>query len=87
MEVLRLSTDLNIRQKLDYSMNIIGNISMIFRFGDPELKNKLLGSIFPEKIYFDEKNIEPPGSIIYSVLSSTKPRTYKDRKNGISRTL
>ena len=56
MEVLRLSTDLNIRQKLDYSMNIIGNISMFFRFGDPELKIKLLGSIFPEKIYFDGKN-------------------------------
>ena len=55
MEVLRLSTDLNIRQKLDYSMNIIGNISMFFRLGDPEVKIKLLGSIFPEKIYFDEK--------------------------------
>ena len=56
MEVLRLSTDLNIRQKLDYSMNIIGNISMFFRLGDPEVKIKLLGSIFPEKIYFDGKN-------------------------------
>ena len=55
MEVLRLSTDLNIRQKLDYSMNIIGNISMFFRLGDPEVKIKLLGSIFPEKIYFDGK--------------------------------
>ena len=54
MEVLRLSTDLNIRQKLDYSMNIIGNISMFFRFGDPELKIKLLA----EKIYFDGKNYQ-----------------------------
>ena len=27
-----------------------------------------------------ETIIEPPGSIIYSVLSSTKPSTYKDRK-------
>ena len=48
--------------------------------GDPEVKIKLLGSIFPEKFYFDEKNIEPPSLIICSVLSSTKPSTYKDRK-------
>ena len=61
-------------------MNIIGNISMFFRLGDPEVNIKLLGSIFPEKIYFDGKIIEPPGSIIYSVLSSTRPSTYKDRK-------
>ena len=38
------------------SMNIIGNISMFFRLGDPEVNIKLLGSIFPEKIYFDGKN-------------------------------
>ncbi len=34
-------------------MNIIGNITMFFRLGDPEVIIKLLGSIFPEKIYFD----------------------------------
>ena len=38
MEMLRLSSDLNIRQKLDYSMNIIGNISMFFRLEEPEPK-------------------------------------------------
>ncbi len=55
-DVLRMSSDLNIREKLDYSMNIIGNLTEFFRSGDPEVKIKLLGSIFPEKIYFDGKN-------------------------------
>lgn len=55
-DVLRMSSDLNIREKLDYSMNIIGNLTEFFRSGDTEVKIKLLGSIFPEKIYFDGKN-------------------------------
>ena len=46
----------------------------------PEVKIKLLGSIFPEKIYFDGERCKTPGLTICLALSSTKPCTYKDRK-------
>ena len=42
--------------KLDYSINIIGNLGEFFRTAKPEVKILLLGSIFPEKIEFDGKN-------------------------------
>ena len=57
IEVLRLSEDLRgAKEKLTYSMDLIGNLGGIFKSGQPEVKIKLLGSIFPEKIEFDGKN-------------------------------
>ena len=56
IQALRLSADLKIQDKLKYSFNIIGNMADFFRYGSPEVKIKLLGSIFPEKIEFDGKN-------------------------------
>ena len=47
---------LKVRDKLDYSINIIGNLGEFFRSAKPEVKVLLLGSIFPEKIEFDGKN-------------------------------
>ena len=60
IEVLRLSEDLRgAKEKLTYSMDLIGNLGGIFKSGQPEVKIKLLGSIFPEKIEFDGKNYRP----------------------------
>ncbi len=56
IEALRLSRDLKVKDKLDYSINIIGNLGDFFRSAKPEVKVLLLGSIFPEKIEFDGKN-------------------------------
>ena len=55
IKALRLSSELNIKDKMEYSLNIIGNIGEFFRYGAVKVKTKLLGSIFPEKIYFDGK--------------------------------
>lgn len=56
IQALRLSADLKIKDKLSYSINLIGNLGEFFKTAAPEVKIKLLGSIFPEKIEFDGKN-------------------------------
>ena len=47
---------MRVQDKLDYSINIIGNLGEFFRSAKPEIKILLLGSIFPRKIEFDGKN-------------------------------
>lgn len=53
---LRMSKDMKVQDKLDYSINIIGNLGDFFKSAKPEVKVLLLGSIFPQKIEFDGKN-------------------------------
>ena len=55
IESLKLNEDLNIKDKLTYSINLIGNLGTFFQSAPFEVKVKLLGSIFPEKIVFDGK--------------------------------
>ena len=52
---LRLSADLRIKEKLTYSINLISNLGKFFQSATCEVKTKLLGSIFPEKLLFDGK--------------------------------
>ena len=61
IKALRLSSELKIKDKLEYSLNIIGNLSEFFRMASVDVKTKLLGSIFPEKIYYDGKNYRTKG--------------------------
>ena len=53
---LRMSADLKMREKLTYSINLISNLGKFFQSATCEVKTKLLGSIFPEKLLFDGKN-------------------------------
>ncbi len=53
---LRMSADLKMREKLTYSLNLISNLGKFFQSATCEVKSKLLGSIFPEKLLFDGKN-------------------------------
>ena len=52
---LRMSADLKMREKLTYSINLISNLGKFFQSATCEVKSKLLGSIFPEKLLFDGK--------------------------------
>ena len=56
IQTLRISEDLQVKDKLTYSINLIDNLGQFFRWAKPEVKIKLLGSMFPEKIEFDGKN-------------------------------
>ena len=54
--MLRLSEDYQVKEKLTYSINLISNLGKFFQSATCEVKSKLVGSIFPEKIVFDGKN-------------------------------
>lgn len=45
----------NLEPQLNYSINLINNIDSYMRDAPVEVKIKLLGSMFPEKIEFDGK--------------------------------
>ena len=44
------------KEKIKYSINLIENLGDVFREATPEVKLKIIGSIFPEKVEFDGKN-------------------------------
>ena len=46
----------NIEPKLNYSISLIDNIEDIVRYAPMDVKIKVLGSMFPQKIEFDGKN-------------------------------
>ena len=56
IHTLEIENDSKVKSKLDYSMNIIGNLGNFFANASAEVKVKLIGSIFPDKIEFDGKN-------------------------------
>lgn len=56
IDALRLSKEMKVEDKLNYSINIIENLGEFFKSAKPEIKVLLLGSIFLGKIEFDGKN-------------------------------
>lgn len=71
---------MKIKDKLDYSFNIIGNLGEFFRSAPTDVKIMLLGSIFPEKIQFDGKIIEPTTTTRCLTLSFREPTHYEGIK-------
>ena len=53
IDILRTPSRSKIEPKLDYSINLINNIDNYIRNAPVEVKIKLIGSMFPEKIEFD----------------------------------
>ena len=79
---LRMSREMKVQDKLDYSINIIGNLGEFFKSAKPEVKVLLLGSIFPEKIEFDGKNYRTNSynkmlDVIYQETSKLRGRKNK----------
>ena len=56
IEALNLTNDSKVKDKIEYGVNILENIGRFFSEASPEVKVKLIGSMFPEKIEFDGKN-------------------------------
>ena len=55
IEILEIAKRTKIKPKLDYVIPLINNLVMYIRDAPLVVKNKLIGSIFPEKIEFDGK--------------------------------
>ena len=56
IEEQRLINNPSFKEKIDYSINLIANMGKFFEQAPMEVRIKLLGSIFPEKIEFDGEN-------------------------------
>ena len=55
VEVLEIGNRTNLKPKLRYAISLINNMVMYIRDAPLEVKMKLIGSIFPEKVRFDGK--------------------------------
>ena len=56
IKALRASEELNIKEKVNYGVNIAENLDHYFTSASAETKIRLLGSIFNEEIEFDGEN-------------------------------
>ena len=56
IEIMLNPNRTNIEPKLDYSINLISSIDSYIRDAPVEVKCKLIGSMFPEKIVFDKES-------------------------------
>ena len=46
--------------RLDRALSAVSSISWFYNSSSIEIKRSIIGSMFPENLVFDEKNIEPP---------------------------
>ena len=71
---LRLSADLKIKEKLTFSINLIANIGNFFRTAAPEVKIRVVGSIFPKNLEFDGKKyrIRQLNNLVHVIFHETK---------------
>ena len=75
----------NIEPKLKYSMLLINNIDSYMRDAKVEVKCKLLGSMFPEKITFDGKTYRTNSynSVLELIYKQTNElREFKNESGG-----
>ena len=80
---LRLSADLKIKEKLTYSINLISNLGTFFESATCEVKTKLLGSLFPEKLLFDGKKYRTKSfnGMLNLIFKETKQLQGKKNEN------
>lgn len=56
IKVIQTSEDTNLKEKVNYGLNLVENLDRYFSNASAETKIRLLGSIFDEEIEFDGKN-------------------------------
>lgn len=54
---MKIDSDSKMKEKIKYSINLIEKLGEVFREATPEVKLKIIGSIFPEKVEFDGKKV------------------------------
>ena len=58
VQMLEIGNRTNLKPKLHYVISLINNVVMYVQDAPVEVKIKLIGLIFPEKIVFDGKNYQ-----------------------------
>jgi len=57
------SGDENFEGYLSFSCSLLKNLDTAYRKANLEIKQRIIGSIFPGKLIFEETNIEPQKSL------------------------
>lgn len=73
IELAENKNSAKVEPKMGYAISLIDNIDRFILDAPVSLKIKLLGSMFPEKIEFDGKNIEPKTTTRCLILYISKP--------------
>ena len=86
LQALRCGDDSNLKAKLDYSINLIENLGEVFAEATPEIKLKIIGSIFPEKIQFDGENYRTNSynQVFDFIFTNTKQLRGKEKENDVN---
>ena len=63
-----------VKEKLTFSINLIANIGNFFRTAAPEVKIRVVGSIFPKNLEFDGKKyrIRQLNNLVHVISHETK---------------
>ena len=71
----------NLERHLKVGLSIMRNLSNYYEMGDIPLKQKIVGSIFPEKLIFDGKNYRTAKLNSFVELIFSKSVDYRGYKN------
>ena len=84
VEVLEIGNRTNLKPKLRYAISLINNMVMYVQDAPLEVKIKLIGSIFPEKVIFDgkqhrTKKLNSVLELIYNETNELRGQTKKKK--------
>ena len=85
-EMMRIANGAHIKPKLQYVISLINNMVMYIRDAPFEVKIKLIGSMFPEKIEFDgkqhrTKNMNKVLDLIYQQTNELRGNKKQNKAN------
>ena len=84
-EMMRIGNGKDVKPKLEYAIALINNLVMYVKDAPVEVKIKLIGSIFPEKIVFDgesyrTKNINRVLDLIYQQTNELRGKKIRKKE-------
>jgi site-specific DNA recombinase len=71
----------NIKKNLDDALNTLSSLSSLYKDGDIETKRYIIGSIYPEKLFFDGSAYRTPRLNVIAECISLVNKALGDKKN------
>ena len=91
IQMLNSCCQRDIKDKIHYATSLISNIEMLMEEAPTYVKQGILGSIFPQKLYFDKNKYRTPflNSVVKIIYQETKSlrgskKEKEDSKNWMS---
>jgi hypothetical protein len=91
IQMLKSCCQRDIKNKLHYAISLISNLEMLMEEAHTYVKQGILGSIFPQKLYFEKNKYRTPflNSVVKIIYQETKSlrgskKEKEDSKNWMS---